>query len=161
MLNRVFGYWLINKGDIKMNINCKRYFETINGTEKTFLKKWHKKTFEKFYNNHKEEFELHHKTWLENYDKLSYDEFTKEEKKTDPTENHKIEYFFTQIPVKIERWLIMGFLYVKDKTVLGGKTWNDNYHLLSKLCRYEDWTDVKITWWDKIRFKLVTGYNFE
>lgn len=33
--------------------------------------------------------------------------------------------------------------------------------MLSKLCRYETWDDVKITWWDKIRFWLITGYKFE
>lgn len=62
---------------------------------------------------------------------------------------------------KLRSWLICGFLYVKDKRVIGGWTWNDNYHLFSKLCRYKTWESVKITWWDKIRFKIVTGYKFE
>lgn len=62
---------------------------------------------------------------------------------------------------KIHSFLIAGFSYIKDDRVKGGRTWNDNYHLFSKLCRYETWGDVKITWWDKIRYKIITGYKFE
>lgn len=66
-----------------------------------------------------------------------------------------------QITEGFRHWLIIGFKYIKDDTVKGGRTWNDNYHLLSKLCRYETWDDIKITWWDKIRYRIVTGYKFE
>lgn len=43
------------------------------------------------------------------------------------------------------------------------KAWelDDNVHMLSKLCRHKTWDDVKITWRDKIRFWLITGYKFE
>jgi len=66
-----------------------------------------------------------------------------------------------RLETKFITWLICGFRYVKDENVKGGRTWNDDYHLLSKLCRYETWKDIKITWWDKIRFRLITSQQFK
>jgi hypothetical protein len=74
---------------------------------------------------------------------------------------NKIGKIVISLNEKIICWLIFGFKYIKDERIKGHKTWNDNYHLLSKLCRYESWDNVKINLWDKIRFKIVTGYKFE
>ena len=62
------------------------------------------------------------------------------------------------LPEEIHTWLCCGWK-IYDKEL---KSWeiNDKAHMLSKLCRYETWDDVKITWWDKIRFWLITGYRF-
>jgi len=38
--------------------------------------------------------------------------------------------FFLESNNKINDWLIYGFCYVKDEKIKGGRTWNDNYHLL-------------------------------
>lgn len=92
------------------------------------------------------------------WDSANLDNFLKRSSKYP---KNKLGNLLFRLSVKFRSWLICGFLYVGDKRVVGGKTWNDNYHLLSKLCRYETWKDVKITWWDKIRFKIVTGYKFE
>ena len=35
--------------------------------------------------------------------------------------------------------------YYDDESIKGGRTWNDNYHMMSKLQRYESWDSVKIT----------------
>lgn len=37
----------------------------------------------------------------------------------------------------------------------------DKYNLHTKLCRYMSWEDVTMNWWDKIRYRIVTGYKFE
>jgi hypothetical protein len=54
---------------------------------------------------------------------------------------------------KVKCFIICGF---KQKG-----HFNDNYHLFSKLCRYKTWDDVKINLWDRIRFRIITGYRFE
>ena len=39
----------------------------------------------------------------------------------------------------------------------------DRYHMMTKLCRYGSpmWPEYKFTWWDKLRFKWITGYKYE
>jgi len=71
----------------------------------------------------------------------------------------KIGIYLFLLKSRFNCWLICGFCYIRNE--YGNWIWNDSYHLLSKLCRYESWNDVKITWWDKIRFRIVTGYKFE
>ena len=55
---------------------------------------------------------------------------------------------------KIKCFIICGFTHHGTKL-------NDKYHLYTKLCRYKTWDDVKINKWDKVRFRIVTGYKFE
>lgn len=35
--------------------------------------------------------------------------------------------------------------------------------MMTKLCRYGSpmWPEYKFTWWDKLRFKWITGYEYE
>ena len=89
---------------------------------------------------------------------MSYQEYQKVRKNNDPLLSHPISRFFIMLPQEIQTWLCCGWkMYDKES-----KSWvlNDKVHMLSKLCRYETWDDVKITWWDKIRFWLITGYKF-
>jgi len=92
------------------------------------------------------------------YNSIGIDGFIKRLRKYP---NNKFGRLLFRFNEKIHSFLIIGFRYIKDENIKDGRTWNNNYHLFSKLCRYETWTDVKITWWDKIRFKIVTGYKFE
>jgi hypothetical protein len=71
------------------------------------------------------------------------------------------------IPHRIETWLCVGsgfwvYKYDNNNMEISFRilTFNDDYVLMTKLCRYKTWNNVKITTWDKIRFKLVTGCNF-
>jgi hypothetical protein len=92
------------------------------------------------------------------WNSTSIEEFVKRSRKFP---KGKVGTRLFRLNVKFRSWLICGFHYIKNENVKGGRTWNDNYHLLSKLYRYESWNNVKITWWDKIRFKIITGYKFE
>lgn len=132
-----------------MNINSSRYYDNVNKFGKnTFLGKWQRKAWHSFHSKHENEFD----EWREQL-------IANGSAKT-PMEAHPIEYFFVKIPQKIETWLCCGFFWKYDKD-MKKFTWFDNYHMVSKLSRYETWENVKITWWDKIRFKLITGYDFE
>ena len=150
-----------------MNINASRYMDSIgaNGIRKdTFLNRWHMKNWNRFYAKYEREFEEHSKVWTDAYDRLPYQEFRKVEQeieKVNPTKKHWLEYFFCHIPSSIEHWLCCGFKVVRDENVKGGKTFSDKYHMLNKLCRYETWPNVKITFWDRLRFKWITGFTFE
>lgn len=92
------------------------------------------------------------------FDSIGIDGFIKRSNKYP---KNKFGRFLFNISEKIKTFLIVGFRYIKDEHVKGGRTWNNNYHLLSKLCRYETWDNIKITWWDKIRYRIITGYKFE
>lgn len=147
-----------------MNINSERYMKSITDVNKnTFLNRWHKKKWDTFYHKYQKEFIEYNKYWCEMYDKCSYNEWDKirnEVEKQNPTNIHKIEYFFVQIPAKLEGWLCCGFKLRYDKNIKQW-TWIENYHMMDKVCRYETWKNVHINLWDKIRFKLITGYDFE
>ena len=70
-----------------------------------------------------------------------------------------ISKFFIMLPVNFLTWLCCGWKIYDKKS----KNWtiNNKTHLHTKLCRYQTWDDVKITWWDKVRFWMITGYRFE
>lgn len=149
-----------------MNQNYSRYFDSIGvaGLNKnTFLNKWHKNQFGMFYKKYAEEFQQYNQIWCDAYDTNSYDEFTKKEtalKIYNPQYTHRLEYLLASLPKAIEHWLCCGFEWRYDKQ-LKHWTWFQKYHMMTKLCRYETWKNVKITWWDKLRFKWITGYDFE
>lgn len=150
-----------------MNINNSRYMDSIGakGFDKnTFLNNWYLKSWNKFYSKHKKEMLDYCSYRFEMYNNISsYEEWKsiqKQIEKQDPTNIYKFEYMLTQIPFRIECWLCCGFKFHYDKDI---KQWEpiENYHMINKLSRYETWKNVHITWWDKLRFKWITGYNFE
>lgn len=149
-----------------MNINYSRYVNSIGAggiRKNTFLNKWYRKSWDKFYHKYEKDIKAYSEYWCEMYDKLPYDEWNKirnKIEKNNPSNIHKVEFFFTQLPFKFECWLCSGFKLRYDKDIKQW-TWLENYHMIDKLCRYETWKNVHINFWDKIRFKLITGYAFE
>lgn len=84
------------------------------------------------------------------------------EKKYSPLKCHKFAWWIVQIPFRIESWLCCGWKLHYDKE-MHHWTCIDRYHMVSKLCRcgHPWWPDYKFTWWDKLRFKWITGYEYE
>lgn len=163
-----------------MDINSERYFNSI-GIDKnpeTFLKKWRKWGFYKFYEIYKKEYDDYRLLAGYYYEKeiakgihpmdvVSSDGYKKIENNFDPFNKHKIMLFLlVRIPQGIEGWLCCGWKlkYVPPDGVCKGYwTWIDSYHMLTKLCRCGSpmWPEYKFTWWDKLRFKWITGYKYE
>ena len=145
------------------NINLQRYYDSIGHSGKSFFNKWYRKKFEKFYRKHENEYITKNEIVSDAYrlymdGGISKEEYSKVRKDNDPLLSHPISRFFIMLPEEIHTWLCCAWK-IYDKEL---KSWeiNDKAHMLSKLCRYETWDDVKITWWDKIRFWLITGYRF-
>lgn len=138
-----------------MDINLQRYCDSIGihefKTKKTFLKRWFWWGFNKFYEIYKQEF----------------DDYKQPKKKYDPVKRHKVMYFMlVRIPQNIQSWLCCGWKlkYVRSDGICKGYwTWIDRYHMMTKLCRYGSpmWPEYKFTWWDKLRFKWITGHKYE
>ena len=138
-----------------MDINLQRYCDSIGihefKTKKTFLKRWFWWGFNKFYKIYKQEF----------------DDYKQLKKKYDPAKRHKVMYFLlVRIPQNIQSWLCCGWKlkYVRSDGIHKGYwTWIDRYHMMTKLCRYRHpmWPEYKFTWWDKLRFKWITGHKYE
>ena len=101
------------------------------------------------------------------WDVETYNEYcTLIEETWNPIKRHKILWWIANIPFYIECWLCCGWKlkYVPaDGICKGYWTWIDSYHMLSKLCRVGSpmWPEYKFTWWDKLRFKWITGYKYE
>ena len=135
------------------NINLQRYHDSVGHTGKSFFNKWYYKKFEKFYRKHENEYYTQNEIVLDAYrlymdGGMSKEEYTKVRKNNDPLLSHPISRFFIMLPQEILTWLCCGWkIYNKES-----KSWelNDKSHMLSKLCRYENWDDVKLSWWDKI-----------
>lgn len=120
-----------------MNINLEHYYRAMS-RDTGFFGKWHHKRWHKYYNK-----------WLtETTDIINWGK------------KHPIKYWWIKLPQIIEGWFIYGFKIKYDKSVVGHWTWIERYHLHTKLVRYKTWQNYRITWWDKIRFYLVTGYKF-
>ena len=151
------------------NINYHRYCDSIgcSGYDKnTFLNKWYRNNMKKF-NRHFE------KEWG-NYYSLVHIYFAKEEaagrcgfdiigdkeykdieKYHSPLHTHKFLCYLARIPFLIECWLCCGWKLHYNKEL---RHWEyGKYHMMSKLCC----RDARITWWDKLRFKWITGYEYE
>ena len=163
-----------------MNINLERYFQSIgiDRTQETFLNKWSKFGFHKFYEIYKREYDDYQLLTITYYQKetakgihgmdvVASDDYKQLEKKFDPVNKHKFMYFLlVKIPRGVKSWLCCGWKlkYVPSDGVCKGYwTWIDRYHMTSKLCRYGSpmWPEYKFTWWDKLRFKWITGYEYE
>ena len=163
-----------------MDINSERYFNSIgiDRNPETFLNKWRKWGFHKFFEIYKKEYDDYHLLTSYYYEKetakgihpmdvVSSDDYKHIEKNFDPVNKHKIMYFLlVLIPQGIHGWLCCGWklTYVPPNGICKGYwTWIDRYHMMTKLCRYGSpmWPEYKFTWWDKLRFKWITGYKYE
>lgn len=150
---------------IDLNINLQRYHNAIShGSETSFFNRWYHNNFEKFYKRHEKEYIESNKIICNAYDAYTKGEISNESyhemrKTNDPLSIRPISKFLVMLPEYILTWLCCGRKKYDNKS----KSWvmNDDVHMVSKLCRYETWDDVKITWWDRIRFLLITGYRFK
>ena len=120
--------------------------------------------YHKFLKGHEEEYKKENEIIYDAYEKYNNCEIFLEElklikKKYDVLSKYPIQKFYIMLPIKIESWICCGFRRYNKKQ----KRWehSDKVHLYSKLNRYKTWEDVNITWWDKIRFYLITGYKFQ
>lgn len=160
-----------------MDVNYKRYCDAINiqGWDKnTFLNKWKRRWVNKFNKFFKKEFDfcngyeaayINYEHEVKNrsiYDIVSDDEYKRIENTYNPIKKHKIIWHIANIPFHIEHWLCCGWKLHYDKEI---KQWTfiDRYHMMTKLCRYGYlvWPEYKFTWWDRLRFKWITGFDFE
>ena len=151
------------------NINYHRYCDSITLTgydKRTFLNKWYRRGM-KWFNKHYE------KEW-ENYNSLGQAYYESQEAKGrdgidivadkeyrfidqhyNPLKCHKFIWGLVKIPRYIEHWLCCGWKLHYNKEY---RWWEyGKYHMMSKLCC----RDAHITWWDKLRFKWITGYRYE
>ena len=148
------------------NINLKRYNE-MNSPLKdndSFLRKKFSARYRKFIKEHEEEYKKENEIMCAAFEKYENCEISLEElqiikKKYDVLSKYPIQKIYIMLPIKIESWICCGFKRYNRKQ----KRWehSDKVHLYSKLVRYKTWEDVNITWWDKIRFYLITGYKFQ
>ena len=164
-----------------MDINLERYHKAI-GVEgrkrETFLNKWYLWGWNKFRNIYKEEFDQHQllsscyyrneiDKGIDGLDIVASEDFRSFDKKLHPMYRHKIMYYLlVKIPSNIHSWLCCGWKlkYVPSDGICKAYwTWFDRYHMMTKLCRYGSpmWPEYKFTWWDKLRFKWITGYKYE
>ena len=151
------------------NINYHRYCNSIGiegHDKKTFLNQWYLRGV-KWFN------ERYEKEW-ENYYSLGQAYYNSQENQgrdmisivTDekykfiqehyiPFRRHKIIWTLVKVPSLIESWLCCGWKLHYNKE---SRHWEyGEYHMMSKLCH----RDARITWWDKLRFKWITGYKYE
>lgn len=162
------------------NINLERYYDAIGirgWNKKTFLNKSSRKMRDCFWKMFAEEEEFYC-NYLNAYCKFEEskgryridivrdDEYKRIDETWSPVKRHKILWWIANIPFRIECWLCCGWKlkYVPaDGICKGYWTWIDRYHMFSKLCRYGSpmWPEYKFTWWDKLRFKWITGYKYE
>jgi hypothetical protein len=158
------------------DVNYYRYMDSISAAgwnKKTFLNQWHRKWADKFNEHFKADWELYqHMTGLyykqetgkgrHGMDVVGDAEYANIEKKYNPLKCHKFAWWIVCIPSNIEHWLCCGWKLHYDREM---KRWThvDRYHMVSKLCRcgHPWWPDYKFTWWEKLRFKRITGYEYE
>ena len=132
------------------NINLHRYNNAItSGSETSFFNRWYQNNFNKFYRKHEKEYQSSSATIFNAYEKYTRGEITHEcyrdiRKLNDPLSIRPVLKFFIMLPEYILTWLCCGWKKYDRKS----KSWvvNDNVHMMLKLCRYETWDDVKITW---------------
>lgn len=151
-------------------INFYRYCNaiTLPGYDKnTFLNKWYRSNIKKFNQYFKKEWDNYHTLSRDYYNNeeaagrygidIVGDKVYKDiEKHYSPMYTHKFLWYLTRIPFLIESWLCCGWRLHYNKE---SRHWEHvhNYHMMSKLCH----RDAHITWWDKLRFKWITGYKWE
>ena len=151
------------------NINYHRYFDSITLTgygKNTFLNKWYHNNVKKFNQRFKKEWDNYHNLSSSYYadeeatgrygiDIVGDKEYKYIEKHYSPMYTHKFLWYLVRIPRNIESWLCCGWKLHYDKE---SRRWEyGNYHMMSKLCH----RDARITWWDRLRFKWITGHKYE
>lgn len=144
------------------NINLERYNKAItksNLSETSFFNKWYHNNFKKYMKKHKKEYGAAREIIFNAYEKYETGEITPEKYKeirkiNEPINARPISKFFVMLPENILNWLCCGWKKYDRKS----KSWikDDDAHMRSKLIK-----NIKMTWWDKIRFFLITGYRFE
>lgn len=163
-----------------MDINCSRYFDSIgvSGYNKdTFLNHWDRKWKDWFFKHYRKEADISQALTSAYYEKetakgrhgmdiVSDDEYKRIEESSNPIKVHKFVWWIVNIPFRIECWLCCGWKlkYVPSDGICKGYwTYIDRYHMMTKLCRYGSpmWPEYRFTWWDKLRFKWITGYKYE
>lgn len=158
------------------DINYYRYMDSVSikcMDKKTFLNQWHRRWQDKFNAHFKADWELYHALshlyYRQEVDKgrhgmdvVGDEKYKNIEKKYCPIYSHKFANWIVNIPFRIESWLCCGWKLHYDREMKHW-TWIDGYHMVSKLCRcgHPWWPDYKFTWWDKLRFKWITGYEYE
>jgi hypothetical protein len=152
------------------DINYHRYCDSIAfkayKNKNTFLNNWHRSNVEKFNQRFKNEWDNYHNlahTYYTNeeaagryaIDIFGDKEYKDIQKHYCPMYTHKFLWFLVRIPFLIEGWLCCGWKLHYNKET---RHWEyGEYHMMSKLCC----RDARITWWDKLRFKWITGYKWE
>lgn len=151
------------------NINYHRYCDSITLTgygKNTFLNKWYRSNVKKFNQCFKKEWDNYHNlansyfadeeaTGRYGVDIVGDKEYKYIEKHYSPMNTHKFLWYLVRIPFLIECWLCCGWKLHYNKEL---RHWEyGEYHMMSKLCH----RNARITWWDKLRFKWITGYKYE
>ena len=151
------------------NINYRRYCDSITLSmydKNTFLNRWYRNNVKKFDQRFKNEWDNYYN--LSNIyfsdeeakgrcgiDIVGDKEYKDIEKHYNPIYTHKLLWYLAKIPFLIEGWLCCGWKLHYNKE---SRCWEyGEYHMISKLCL----RDARITWWDKLRFKWITGYKWE
>lgn len=151
------------------NINYRRYCDSITFPDgcdkKTFLNQWYRRGAEWFIEHYKKELDDYYAASQRYYDDeeakgrygedIACDEEYKNIKaRLDPFERHKFVWTLVKIPSLIKSWLCCGWKRYNKES----RNWEyGEYHMMSKLCC----RNARITWWDKLRFKWITGYEYE
>lgn len=151
------------------SINYHRYCDSITLTgynKKTFLNKWYRSNVKKFNQRFKKEWDDYHNLAHIYYadeeakgrygiDIVSDKEYKYIGKHYNPMYTHRFLWLLVKIPFLIESWLCCGWKLHYSKEL---PHWRyGEYHMMSKLCH----RNARITWWDKLRFKWITGYKWE
>lgn len=157
-----------------MDINYSRYCDSVgciqSYNKNTFLNKWHKKWTHKFFERFNDEAErcdvlqsLYYEKEIakgrHGMDVVGDAKYKDIDTLYNPVKTHKILWWITNIPMHIELWLCCGWKIHYDKEMRQW-TYIETYHMINKLCRYGYWPEYKFTWWDKLRFKWITGYDY-
>lgn len=151
------------------NINYHRYCDSITLTghnKNTFLNQWYRRGMKWFNKRYEKEWE-NYNSFIQAYyevqeakgrsgiDIVADKEYKFIDRHYNPLKCHKFIWALVKIPRNIESWLCCGWKLHYNKEY---HYWEyGEYHMMSKLCH----RDAHITWWDKLRFKWITGYEYE
>lgn len=151
------------------NINYHRYYDSITFSghdKKTFLNQWYRRGMKWFNKRYEKEWENYHSFAQAYYevqeakgrdgiDIAADKEYKFIDQHYNPFKCHKFIWALVRIPCDIEGWLCCGWKLHYNKEL---RCWEyGKYHMMSKLCH----PNARITWWDKLRFKWITGYKWE
>lgn len=86
-----------------MDINIERYFNETGSSGKSFLNRWFRHNFKKFYQKHENEYEEENRTFCAIYKlysdgKISREQFKNIKKHIDPLQSRPISKFLIMFP---------------------------------------------------------------